>query len=100
MGTALMNDTAAAQRAIDTYAAAGGGCVVVSPGPAMTVGAIRPLRSRVELHLGRRAVLKSSPQHKVCSITIPYPVQLNPAARRGSKHPTRKPERPGPASNV
>jgi len=76
-GTDLVNDTAAVQRAIDTCAAAGGGRVVVSPGPVITVGSVR-LRSHVELHLERGAVLKGSPQHRDYTITIPYPVQLDP----------------------
>ena len=76
-GTDLVNDTAAVQRAIDTCAAAGGGRVVVSPGPVITVGSVR-LRSHVELHLERGAVLKGSPQHRDYTITIPYPMQLDP----------------------
>ena len=85
-----MNDSAAVQRAVDTGAAAGGGRSVVSVGRTITAGLLR-LRSHVELHPERGAVLKGSPQHREYTITIPCPVQLDPAARDGSKHFTPKP---------
>lgn len=98
-GTDLVRRTAAVHRAIDTCAAADGGRSVVSAGRTITIGFLR-LRGQVELYLERGAGLKGSPQHKDSSITIPYPMQLDPAVRGGSKHLTRKPGKPGPASNV
>ncbi len=78
-GTDVKRDTDATQRAIDACAAAGGGRVVVPAGPTITVGSVR-LRSHVELYLERGAVLKGSPHHQDYAATIPYPVQLDPAA--------------------
>lgn len=77
-GTNLARDTMAIQSAIDACAAAGGGRVIVPAGPPITVGSLQ-LRSHVELYLERGAVLKGSPQHRDYAVTLPYPVQLDPA---------------------
>ena len=78
-GTDRAHDTAVIQRTIDACAAAGGGRVVVSAGPVITVGSLR-LRSHVELYLERGAILKGSARHEDYTITIPYPSELEPGA--------------------
>ncbi|HWL17760.1 MAG TPA: glycosyl hydrolase family 28 protein [Opitutus sp.] len=70
-------DTALIQRAIDACAESGGGRVVVPGGAHVTVGSIR-LRSHVDLHLERGAVLLATPRHEEFSITNPYPVTTRP----------------------
>jgi len=63
------------QRAIDACAAAGGGRVIVPAGPAVTVGGVQ-LRSHVELHLERGAVLRGSPHHADFPVQSPWPIRL------------------------
>lgn len=70
-------DTAVIQRTIDACAAAGGGVVVVPGGVRVTVGSIA-LRSHVELHLERGAVLKATGRHEDFKLTNPYPVTTRP----------------------
>jgi len=73
----VIADTAVIQRALDACAAAGGGVVVVPGGTQVTVGSLR-LRSHVELHLERGAVLLATPRHEEFAITNPYPVTTRP----------------------
>jgi len=61
-GSDIHADTAAIQRAIDDCAGHGGGRVVVPAGSAITIGTIE-LKSRVDLHLERGALLQGSPHH-------------------------------------
>lgn len=61
VGDGVTLDTAAVQRAIDTAHAAGGGTVVVPAGGTYLIGSIE-LRSQVELHVERGAVLQGSPR--------------------------------------
>ncbi|HXQ80618.1 MAG TPA: glycosyl hydrolase family 28 protein [Opitutaceae bacterium] len=61
-GSDIRGDTAAIQRAIDACAGHGGGQVVVPSGATLTIGTIE-LKSRVELHLERGALLQGSPHH-------------------------------------
>jgi polygalacturonase len=60
VGNGRTPSTAAIQRALDTCAKAGGGVVVVPPGQYLT-GALF-LRSNLELHVSRGAVLMGSPR--------------------------------------
>lgn len=59
MGDGLVNDAAAIQAAIDAAATAGGGVVVIPAGRRFRSGSL-VLRSHVELHLERGAVLQAS----------------------------------------
>jgi hypothetical protein len=59
-GAHIRSDTAAIQRAIDACSSGGGGRVVVPSGMFLTIGTI-VLKSHVELHLERGAVLEGSP---------------------------------------
>jgi len=61
-GGDIRADTAAIQSAIDACAGRGGGRVVVPAGATIRIGTIE-LRSRVELHLERGALLQASPHH-------------------------------------
>ena len=60
VGDGVALDTAAVQAAIDAAHAAGGGTVVVPAGGTFLIGSIE-LRSHVELHVERGAVLQGSP---------------------------------------
>ena len=60
LGDGVTLDTAAVQRAIDTAHTDGGGTVVVPSGRTCLVGSVE-LRSHVELHVERGAVLQGSP---------------------------------------
>ena len=77
--TPPLEAAAALQLAIDACAAAGGGRVVIEPGPAVTIASVR-LRSHTELHLSRGAVLRGSPRHADFTAQAPWPIQL-PADR-------------------
>ena len=55
-------DTAAIQRAIDACSAQGGGRVIVPAGAKITIATLE-LRSHVDLHLERGALLQGSPHH-------------------------------------
>lgn len=59
-GDGVTLDTAAVQQAIDTAHADGGGTVVIPAGGTYLIGSIE-LRSHVELHVERGAVLQGSP---------------------------------------
>lgn len=60
-GDGTNNDTAAIQAAVDACAAAGGGRVLLPGGKTFLAGAIT-LRSGIDFHLARGAVLKASAQ--------------------------------------
>jgi polygalacturonase len=72
-GTDIPADTAAVQRAIDACEAHGGGQVVVPSGTALTIGTII-LKSRVDLHLERGALLRGSPRNADFTRFAPPPV--------------------------
>jgi len=61
-GGDIRADTAAIQRAIDACSAHGGGQVVVPSGARLTIATI-VLKSHVDLHLERGALLQGSPHH-------------------------------------
>ncbi len=61
-GTNIQSDTAAIQRAIDECSGKGGGRVIVPAGAKIVIATIE-LRSHVDLHLERGAVLQGSPHH-------------------------------------
>src|SRR5664280_2042772 len=60
-GDGTNDDTAAIQQAVDACAANGGGQVVLPGGKTFLTGAIT-LRSGIDFHLARGAVLKGSPR--------------------------------------
>ncbi len=76
-GADVAANTAVIQKAVDACAAAGGGTVFVPGGLHVVVGSI-VLRSHVDLHLGRGAVLKASPNVADFTATVPYPVTTEP----------------------
>ena len=61
VGDGVTLDTAAVQAAVDAAYAAGGGTVLVPAGGTFLVGSVE-LRSHVELHVERGAVLQGSPR--------------------------------------
>ena len=61
-GRDIRTDTAAIQRAIDACSAQGGGRVVVPAGAKITIATLE-LRSHVDLHLERGALLQGSAHH-------------------------------------
>ena len=61
-GHDILADTAAIQKAIDTCARNGGGQVVVPAGTEATIATVE-LKSHVDLHLERGALLRGSPHH-------------------------------------
>jgi hypothetical protein len=76
-GKDLHADTAAIQRAIDACSAHGGGRVVVPAGSRFTVASV-VLKSHVELHLERGAVLLGSPDERDYTCFAPQPVSFGP----------------------
>jgi len=60
-GDGTNNDSAAIQKAVDACAANGGGQIILPGGKTFLTGAIM-LRSGVDFHLARGAVLKGSPR--------------------------------------
>lgn len=70
-------DTAAIQRAVDACSSQGGGQVVVPAGLRYTIGTIE-LKSRVDLHLERGALLQGSPHHGDFTRFAPPPVSFDP----------------------
>ena len=61
LGDGTNNDTAAIQKAVDACAAGGGGQVLLPGGKTFLAGAIT-LRSGLDFHLARGAILKGSPR--------------------------------------
>ena len=76
-GRDVAADTAAIQRAIDACAAHGGGQVVVPAGTSFTIGTI-VLKSHVDLHLERGALLQGSPHHGDFTRFALQPVDVGP----------------------
>ncbi len=76
-GQDIRADTAAIQRAIDACSGQGGGRVVVPAGLRVTIGTIE-LKSRVDLHLERGALLQGSPHHGDFTRFAPPPVSFDP----------------------
>ena len=76
-GSEIRADTAAIQRAIDACAAHGGGRVVVPAGAMLTIGTIE-LKSHVDLHLERGALLQGSPRHNDFTRFALPPVWFDP----------------------
>jgi polygalacturonase len=76
-GSGIAQDTAAIQRAIDACAAHGGGQVVIPAGSTFTIGTI-VLKSHVDLHLERGALLRGSPHHGDFTRFALPPVQFDP----------------------
>lgn len=76
-GRDIAADTAAIQRAIDVCSAHGGGQVVVPAGATYTIGTI-VLKSHVDLHLERGALLQGSPHHGDFTRFALQPVDVGP----------------------
>ncbi len=76
-GKDIRGDTAAVQRAIDACASAGGGQVVVPAGSTFVIGTIE-LKSHVDLHLERGALLQASPHHADFTRFAQPPVNFDP----------------------
>ena len=80
-GSDIRADTAAIQRAIDACAAHGGGRVVIPAGSRVTIATIE-LKSHVDLHLERGALLQGSPRHGDFTRFAPPPVWFEPGPVR------------------
>lgn len=78
-GVDIHADTLAIQRAIDACALQGGGQVIVPAGHSYTIGTI-VLKSHVELHLERGALLEGSPHPEDFTRFAPPPVSFDPGA--------------------
>jgi polygalacturonase len=76
-GADIHADTAAIQRAIDACSARGGGRVVVPSGSSITVATL-VLKSHVDLHLERGALLQGSPHHGDFTRFSTLPVTFDP----------------------
>ncbi|HZZ17894.1 MAG TPA: glycosyl hydrolase family 28 protein [Opitutaceae bacterium] len=76
-GRDIHADTAAIQKAIDTCSSQGGGRVVIPAGSSFTVGTII-LKSHVDLHLERGALLEGSPTYADYTRFAPQPVSFDP----------------------
>ena len=76
-GSDIQADTSAIQRAIDACSSQGGGRVVVPPGARMTIATI-VLKSHVDLHLERGALLQGSPRHSDFTRFSSLPVTFDP----------------------
>jgi polygalacturonase len=83
-GADIRADTAAIQRAIDACNGHGGGQVIVPSGSRFTIATI-VLKSGVDLHLERGAVLQGSPHHGDFTrfSTLPVTFQPGPPPRIG-----------------
>jgi polygalacturonase len=83
-GADIKTDTAAIQRAIDACSAHGGGRVVIPAGAKITIATIE-LKSHVDLHLERGALLEGSPNAGDFTKFAPQPVAFDgePAAMMG-----------------
>ncbi len=78
-GRDIAADTAAIQKAIDACAEHGGGQVVVPAGSTFTIGTL-VLRSHVDLHLERGALLQGSPHHGDFTRFALQPVDMGPTS--------------------
>ena len=78
-GRDIRTDTAAIQRAIDACSGQGGGRVIVPAGSKITIATIE-LRSHVDLHLERGALLQGSPRHSDFTRFSLQPVTFDSAA--------------------
>ena len=76
-GAGIPTDTAAIQRAIDACSDHGGGRVVVPAGVRLTIATI-VLKSHVDLHLERGALLQGSPHHADFARFSSLPVTFDP----------------------
>ncbi len=76
-GKDIAADTAAIQRAIDACSSQGGGQVVVPAGSTFTIATI-VLKSHVDLHLERGALLQGSPHHGDFTRFALQPVAFDP----------------------
>ena len=76
-GADIHADTAAIQRAIDACSAHGGGRVIIPSGSKITVATL-VLKSHVDLHLERGALLEGSPQHADFTRFSTLPVTFDP----------------------
>jgi polygalacturonase len=83
-GRDIRADTAAIQRAIDACSGQGGGRVVVPAGAKIIIATIE-LRSHVDLHLERGALLQGSPRHSDFTRFSLQPVTFDaaPVPRQG-----------------
>jgi polygalacturonase len=83
-GRDIRTDTAAIQRAIDACSAQGGGRVVVPAGAKITIATLE-LRSHVDLHLERGALLQGSAHHSDFTRFSLQPVTFDsaPVPRQG-----------------
>ncbi len=83
-GRDIQTDTAAIQRAIDACSSQGGGRVIVPAGGKFTIATIE-LRSHVDLHLERGALLQGSPQPLRLHAVLPpaRDVRRGPRSREG-----------------
>jgi polygalacturonase len=76
-GADIRGDTAAIQRAIDACSSRGGGRVVVPAGSKLTIATV-VLKSGVDLHLERGALLQGSPRHADFTRFSSLPVNFEP----------------------
>jgi polygalacturonase len=76
-GADIHADTVAIQKAIDACSAHGGGQVIVPAGSVFTIGTI-VLKSHVDLHLERGALLEGSPHHADFTRFALQPVAFDP----------------------
>jgi polygalacturonase len=83
-GRDIRTDTAAIQRAIDACSAQGGGRVVIPAGAKITIATLE-LRSHVDLHLERGALLQGSAHHSDFTRFSLQPVTFDsaPVPRQG-----------------
>jgi polygalacturonase len=76
-GRDIHADTASIQKAIDACTSQGGGRVIIPSGSSFTIGTI-VLKSHVDLHLERGALLEGSPSTKDYTRFAPQPVSFDP----------------------
>jgi polygalacturonase len=75
-GHDIHGDTAAIQKAIDACSSQGGGRVIIPAGSSTTIGTI-VLKSHVDLHLERGALLEGSPTYADYTRFAPQPVTFD-----------------------